>query len=41
MNGHQGPMSVEDGAKTSVQLATLPADGPSGRFFHMGEELPW
>jgi NAD(P)-dependent dehydrogenase (short-subunit alcohol dehydrogenase family) len=41
MNGHQGPMSVEDGAKTSVQLATLSADGPNGRFFHMGEELPW
>jgi NAD(P)-dependent dehydrogenase (short-subunit alcohol dehydrogenase family) len=41
MNGHQGSMPVEDGAKTSVQLATLPVDGPSGRFFHMGEELPW
>jgi NAD(P)-dependent dehydrogenase (short-subunit alcohol dehydrogenase family) len=41
MGGSAAPMSVEDGAKTSVQLATLPADGPSGRFYHQGEELPW
>ena len=37
----QGSMAVKDGAKTSVQLATLPADAPSGRFVHMGDELPW
>lgn len=37
----QGTMSIQDGAQTSVQLATLPADAPSGRFVHMGEELPW
>ena len=41
MNDHQGPMAVEDGAKTSVQLATLPADGFTGKFVHLGEELPW
>lgn len=41
MGGSNAPMSIEDGAKTSVQLATLPADGPSGGFFHMGETLPW
>lgn len=41
MNSHQGPMAVEDGAKTSVQLATLPADGFTGKFVHLGEELPW
>jgi hypothetical protein len=34
-------MNVVDGAKTSVKLATLPADGPSGGFFHMGDPLPW
>jgi hypothetical protein len=34
-------MELPDGAKTSVQLATLPADGPSGGYFHMGETLPW
>ena len=35
------PMDIPDGAKTSVALATLPADGPNGRYIHMGEELPW
>ena len=37
----QGSMALEDGARTSVQLATLSADAPSGRFVHLGEELPW
>jgi len=41
MNNEQGSMAVEDGAKTSVMLATLPADAPTGRFIHLGEELPW
>ena len=35
------PMSVEDGAKTSVQAALLDADGPNGSFFHLGQQLPW
>lgn len=35
------PMNVVDGAKTSVWLATLPADGPSGGYFHMQDRLPW
>ncbi|MGI8408676.1 MAG: SDR family oxidoreductase [Pyrinomonadaceae bacterium] len=41
MSNHQGPMAVEVGAKTSVQLATLPADGFTGKFVHLGEELAW
>ncbi len=36
-----GELSVEEGAKTSVELATLPADGYSGKFIHLGQELPW
>ena len=36
-----GELPVEEGAKTSVALATLPADGYSGKFIHLGEELPW
>ena len=36
-----GELSVEDGAKTSVSLATLPADGYTGKFIYLGEELPW
>ena len=35
------PMEVVDGAKTSVWLATLPADGPNGGYFHMQDRLPW
>ena len=41
MGGASAPMAIPDGAKTSVQLATLPADGPNGGYFHLGETLPW
>jgi NAD(P)-dependent dehydrogenase (short-subunit alcohol dehydrogenase family) len=41
MGGASAPMELAEGAKTSVQLATLPADGPSGGYFHLGEPLPW
>lgn len=34
-------MEIPDGAKTSVALALLGEDGPTGRFIHLGEELPW
>lgn len=36
-----GEITVEEGAKTSVDLATLPADGYTGKFIHLGSELPW
>lgn len=36
-----GQIQVEEGAKTSVDLATLPADGYTGHFVHFGQELPW
>ena len=41
MGTDAAPMEIPDGAKTSVALALLGADGPNGRFIHMGEELPW
>lgn len=41
MGGEAAPMELEDGAKTSVWLATLPDDGPTGGYFHMQEHLPW
>lgn len=41
MGGEAAPLEVEDGAKTSVQLATLPNDGPTGGYFHLGQILPW
>lgn len=36
-----GDIPVEEGAKTSVELATLPADGDTGKFIYLGQELPW
>lgn len=36
-----GEISLEEGAKTSVELATIPDDGPNGTFSHLGEPLPW
>ena len=41
MGGDAALLEIEDGAKTSVALATLPADGDTGKFFHLNEELPW
>jgi NAD(P)-dependent dehydrogenase (short-subunit alcohol dehydrogenase family) len=36
-----GLLDAKTGAKTAVELATLPPDSPSGGFFHLGEQLPW
>jgi NAD(P)-dependent dehydrogenase (short-subunit alcohol dehydrogenase family) len=41
MGGSSAPMEVSEGGKTSVQLATLPDDGPNGGYFHLGQPLPW
>lgn len=41
MGGDQAPMELEEGSKTSVELATLPDNGPSGGYFHLGKPLPW
>lgn len=41
LGGPKAPMTVEAGARTAVMLATLPAEGPTGQFFHQGERLPW
>ena len=41
MGGPAAPLAVSEGGKTSVQLATLPDDGPTGGYFHLGEPLPW
>ncbi|MGD0886895.1 MAG: SDR family oxidoreductase [Thermodesulfovibrionales bacterium] len=41
MGGEQAPVNVEEGAKTAVRLATLGPDGPTGKFLHLEEELPW
>ncbi|MGZ5279927.1 MAG: SDR family oxidoreductase [Pseudobdellovibrionaceae bacterium] len=41
MGGAAAPVELADGAKTSVRLALLPDNGPTGGFFHLGERLPW
>jgi NAD(P)-dependent dehydrogenase (short-subunit alcohol dehydrogenase family) len=41
MGGEQAPMELSEGGKTSAALATLPADGPTGSYFHLGRPLPW
>ena len=41
MGSQFAPMELVDGAKTSVMLATLPADGPTGGYFHLGKPLRW
>ena len=41
LGGTGAPMSPADGAKTEVQLATLPEDGPTGGFFHEGQAIAW
>ncbi len=41
MGGAQAPLELVDGAQTSVALATLSEDGPTGAFIHLGEPLPW
>jgi NAD(P)-dependent dehydrogenase (short-subunit alcohol dehydrogenase family) len=36
-----GKLDISEGAKTAVDLATLPADGANGGFYHLGNPLPW
>jgi len=41
LGGPGAPMELSDSAKTSVRLATLGPDGPTGGFFHVNDTLPW
>ena len=41
MGGAGATRSVQEGADTAIWLATLPADGPSGKFFQDRIEIPW
>jgi NAD(P)-dependent dehydrogenase (short-subunit alcohol dehydrogenase family) len=40
MNAH-GNLEIPEGAKTSVELALIGADGPNGSFSHLGQTVPW
>jgi NAD(P)-dependent dehydrogenase (short-subunit alcohol dehydrogenase family) len=41
MGGRSAPRSPEEGVDTTVWLATLPDDGPTGRFFHDRKPVAW
>ena len=41
MGGENAPLNIDEGVETSVALATLDKDGPTGKFFHRGQEVPW
>ena len=41
LGGEAAPMELVDGAKTSVQLALIGPDGPTGSYQHQGQTLPW
>jgi NAD(P)-dependent dehydrogenase (short-subunit alcohol dehydrogenase family) len=41
MNGGQGEIDVPTGAKSSVGMALIGADGPTGSFTYLGKALPW
>ncbi len=41
MNGGEGEIDVAEGARSSVGMALIAADGPTGSFSYLGEVLPW
>ena len=41
MGGPEAPRTPEKGAETILWLATLPDDGPSGKFFRDKSEIEW
>lgn len=41
LGGPGAPMEPSEGAETSVWLATLPDNGPTGGYFHKQDRLPW
>lgn len=41
IGGKYANLDAVEGSRTSVKLATLPADGPTGQFYYLDEQLPW
>jgi NAD(P)-dependent dehydrogenase (short-subunit alcohol dehydrogenase family) len=41
MGGPSAPLELSEGGKTSIELATLPVNGPTGGYFHLGKPVPW
>jgi len=41
LGSQRAPMGVKEGAMTAVRLATLATNGPTGKFLHFDDEIPW
>ncbi|MFI9152376.1 SDR family oxidoreductase [Streptomyces sp. NPDC053367] len=41
LNGFRGIRTPQQGAASAIRLATVPDDGPTGRFFDDDGEVPW
>jgi NAD(P)-dependent dehydrogenase (short-subunit alcohol dehydrogenase family) len=41
MGGKEASLSIEEGVETTLRLALLGPDGPTGSFFHKDKVLPW
>ncbi|MFG2263770.1 SDR family oxidoreductase [Streptomyces sp. NPDC048720] len=41
MNDGAGDLEIADGAATSVRMALLDEDGPTGSYVHRAETVPW
>jgi NAD(P)-dependent dehydrogenase (short-subunit alcohol dehydrogenase family) len=41
MGGPGATRAAEEGARTAVYLATLPAGGPTGKYFRDKKEIAW
>lgn len=41
MGTDAAPMELPEGAKTTVEMALLDEDGPTGTFVHLGKTVPW
>jgi NAD(P)-dependent dehydrogenase (short-subunit alcohol dehydrogenase family) len=41
LGGAGANLDITEGGKTSVDLATLSEDGPTGAYIHLKERLPW
>jgi NAD(P)-dependent dehydrogenase (short-subunit alcohol dehydrogenase family) len=41
MGGEGAPMEIIDGVKSTVAMATIGPDGPTGGYYHMGVHMRW
>jgi NAD(P)-dependent dehydrogenase (short-subunit alcohol dehydrogenase family) len=41
LHGQEAALTPEEGARTSIRLALLGKDGPSGSFYHLNQVMPW